>query len=56
MTEDWSWTPDETGLDEGAPCPFCGEEDCERSCTQAILADEAARRAAARDEGRDPCA
>lgn len=27
--------------DDDTPCPHCGEEGCERSCTGAILADEA---------------
>jgi hypothetical protein len=27
--------------DAAAPCPYCGEGDCERSCTGAILADQA---------------
>jgi len=43
MAEHWSWTPDETGMDEDdddTPCPHCGEDGCERSCTGAILADE----------------
>lgn len=42
MAEHWHWTPDETGLDDDdTPCPFCGEAGCERSCTGALLADEA---------------
>jgi hypothetical protein len=36
----WSWTTDETGLDDDTPCPYCGEEACEGSCTGAILADD----------------
>jgi transposase len=27
--------------DDDTPCPFCGEDDCERSCTGALLEDEA---------------
>jgi hypothetical protein len=27
--------------DDDTPCPFCGEAGCERSCTGAILTDEA---------------
>ena len=52
MPDDWSWTPDETGLDDAdfppfdlgdddTHCPHCGEPGCERSCTGALLADEA---------------
>ena len=31
------------GLDDDAPCAFCGEEGCEDSCTGALLAREASR-------------
>ena len=54
MTEHWSWTPDETGLDDAdfppfvlgdddTPCAFCGEPGCEGTCTGAILARDASR-------------
>jgi hypothetical protein len=52
MVDDWSWMPDETGLDDDEfppldfgleddddVCEYCGEEACERSCTGALLAD-----------------
>jgi hypothetical protein len=45
MPDDWSWRPDDTGLDEDdadTPCAFCGAAACERSCTGAILAQQAA--------------
>ena len=29
------------GVDDGAACPWCGEEGCERSCTGALLEDQA---------------
>ena len=41
MPEHWSWTPDETGLDDDTSCPLCGEDACERSCTAKVLADQA---------------
>lgn len=40
MAADWSWYMVDIE-DDDTPCPHCGEEGCERSCTGAILADEA---------------
>jgi hypothetical protein len=37
MADDTGWDDD----DGDTPCAFCGEAGCERSCTGALLADQA---------------
>jgi hypothetical protein len=39
MVADFSWFMVDIE-EEDTPCPYCGEDGCERSCTGAILADE----------------